>query len=265
MNKSEMNPNKYWWQFLLAIPPNKNEISFKRIEHLIRDKTRYAKNKTGRLHEFYNTNHETNLTASIWENFSLFDDYKWINQLTQLTENPIIEKIINCNWSYEYATTANNLCDVVINFQTKNLNGIIVIESKNLGKVLSDKDTNLSYYLSLKEFDNFDCKYLIYCIDENKKTEIKSMIKSTGENYGIISWQELAKLQIEMVDSLEINDKLRTYIKASIYNQFIDKGIQPYTDIVPYLKDEPNMDDYVEIGYKVVDMQRKIWLIPDNK
>ncbi len=264
MNKYEIDKiQKFWWQYLLAIPPNKNEIGFKRIEHIIRDKTRYAKNKTGRLHEFYNLNHETNLTVSLWENFTLFDNYKWINQLTGLTKSPIKDEVVKCNWSYEFSTSSNNLCDIVINFKTNSLNGIIVIETKNLGKILSPKDTDLSYYLDIKEFENFDCKYLIYCVDKVKIPEIKTMIKQNDRNYGFISWQEIAKLQIEMCDSINANDKIKTFMKSSIYNQFLDKKVLPAIEILPYLKDEPDMDTYVEFGYKVVDMQRKIWQITE--
>jgi len=252
---------KYWWQFLLAIPPKKESVGFKRIERIIRDKTRINSDK---LNEFYNSNHETNLTCSLWENFSIFDNYEWINKLTELTDNPITDKVISCNWSYEWETPNNRLCDVVINFHTVNQNGIIVIEAKNLGKSISDKDTNPDYYLGINDFEKFDCKYLIYCVDEIKKIEIKTLIFENKHNWGIISWQDLANLQIKMVDKLKINNNLQTFIKSSIYGQCISKKIIPTTLIEDYLNFEPDMDKYLESNLKVVEMQEKIWIIKSD-
>jgi hypothetical protein len=113
--------NKYWWQYLLAIPPSKNHYGFKRIYRLIRDTTRVRKYKAGRLNEFYHSGHETHLTATLWENFAIARDYSWIKDLTSFTEKELKEQVMKCNWSYELERQhdgKNKLLDVVISFQT---------------------------------------------------------------------------------------------------------------------------------------------------
>lgn len=256
------NLKKYWWQFLLAIPPTKDEMGFKRIERIIKDKTRYSRLKSGRLHEFYNKNHETNLTISLWENFSIFDSYEWVNELLKFTNFDINEKVIACNWSYEWEKRIGNrikLCDVVLNFKTAQSNNIIVIEAKNLGKVIGEKDAEVTYYLDIEDFENYDNKCLVFCIDKKKKSQVEALIKPTKENYGIITWQELAKLQLDMVDRIKVNPRIKTFMKAAIYHQYVEKGITPSSGNIAYLENEPAMEEYVEMTFTGKDMQNKIW------
>ena len=257
-----MEKRNYWWQHLLAIPPTKRENGFKRIERLIRDKTRYGKFKFGRLHEFYNPRHETQLTASTWENFNIFQSYDWINELLNSTKLPLTEKVLACNWSYEWESKVDKktrLCDVVINFKTATTNEIIVVECKNLKNTLSSKDIDSEYYLNIEAFQKFDKKYLIYCIDESVRMETISLIDTEQNNIGIITWQELASLQIKMADQFEISESLRIFIKASLYQQYLQKGIVSNSPISDFLVGEKTMEEYLENSIRSKDMQEKIW------
>ena len=256
----------YWWYHLLAIPISKTSNGFRRIERLIRDKTRYGKFKSGRLHEFYNPRHETQLTASTWENFSIFQSYEWVNELLQYTELPCTEIIEQCNWSYEWESKVEGktrLCDIVINFKTASTNEVIIVECKNLKKSLSEKDIDSEYYLNIDAFQKFDRKYLIYCVDESVRLETISLLDDNQSNIGIITWQELAGLQIKMVDQLEVSESIKVFIKASLHQQFQRKGILPNEPIVDYLIHEKSMEEYLENGIRSKDMQNRIWEIVD--
>lgn len=270
------NSKKRWWKQLLAIPPHKDTMGFKRIERLIKDKTRGSSKEKGRIHEFYRPRHETHLTASLWENFAIFDHFHWVNALIETTGVPLNEKVSRCNWSYEWEKqtkqNGKRLCDIVIEFETESeTKGVIVVEAKNLNTKISEKDTDIHYYLDLEDFADYDKTYLIYCVDETVAVEVDSMIQAEAGDYGLLTWQALGAIQLAAADKLEVHaaapDKLevhaslKTFIKASIYHQFTAKGILPQAPIAPYLLDEPSMEEYVEMDYTAKDMQRPIWKI----
>jgi hypothetical protein len=149
---------------------------------------------------------------------------------------------------------------VVINYQTEKENSIIIIESKNKKILLGDKDLDVDYYMKIDDFDCFDNVYLIYCIDEKVKDVTLDQIAQI-DNIGIITWQELCSIQIEMIDTLEINKRIKMFLKASIYQQFLNFELHPSTIKSTYLENEVPMDEYVEYECKSIDMQRKIWKI----
>jgi len=96
---------QYWYNQLLAIPKEKESKEYIRLKRIWKDRTRFhgKKESAARYHEICNPNHETNLTVSLWENFTLFDGNDWINQLlikSGLEINKL--EIIDCNWSYEW-------------------------------------------------------------------------------------------------------------------------------------------------------------------
>jgi len=49
------------------------------------------------------------------------------------------------------------------------------------------------------------------------------------------------------------------FIKASLYQQYLKKGIIPNFPISEYLIEEKSMDKYLENGIRSKDMQEKIW------
>lgn len=259
---------QYWWQHLLALPPSKEHEGFKRIYRLITDTTRVRNYKVGKRNELYFRKHETHLTAAFWENFAISEDYCWINTLTNFTHLSLVAEVLNCKWSYEWERKhegKNKLLDVVISFKTKQKNGVIIIESKNLKKALGEKDRDPNYYLSIEDFDKYDYKYYLYCIDGNVKSEVEAQIKYKDQNVGIITWQELAYVQMSMVNRMNINDHLKSFVKASIYNQFIEKGVIPSGPILSYLKDEPDMFAYLEHGFNREVAEEKLWEIDNSQ
>lgn len=255
---------RYWYDQLLAIPASKDSIAFKRIYRIIADKTRYGLSKGERLHEFYNARHETQLTVSLWENFSLFDTYEWVNELIGLTNKPLNDEVIDCNWSYEWEKRNGariKLCDVVINYRSKSADGVIIIESKNLGANLGAKDLDAEYYLSIDDFDSFESKSLIYCIDGERIDANRKKISELHDNVGFLSWSSLGDIQVRMIDRLSLNDRIKNLMKASLISQYRSKGITVSNPICEYLSSEPDMHAYVEMPCNGKDMQEKIWTI----
>lgn len=255
---------KYWWHYLIALPTQVDSTAFKRIYRIITDKTRYAKTKDDkRLHEFYNPKHETHLTVSVWENFSIFDNFSWINHLINKTEIKTENNVVKCNWSYEWENRIGRkvkLCDVVINFQTQTENSIIVVEAKNKGKLLGPKDLDINYYMSIEDFEIFDNVYLIYCVDETVLEITKSQMEK-NEKIGVITWQELCEIQIKLLDTLEIDPRINMFMKSSIFAQYHRLGLEPKTIESTYIENELDMEAYVELECNSVQMQEKLWEI----
>lgn len=176
---------------------------------------------------------------------------------------------MKCNWSYEWEKqhdVKNKLLDVVISFKTNSKIGVIIIESKNLKKTLGEKDRDPNYYLNIEDFNTYDYKYYLYCIDGKVKDEVQDQILYKEESTGIITWQELASVQMEMVDRMHINDNLKSFTKAALYNQYIDKGIIPSDPIESYLKEEPDMVSYLKHGFNRQVAEEKTWEmdLPDS-
>lgn len=270
--------NNSWWQMLPMIPSDKDDLGYKRLERIWRDNTRFTGNvehKT-RSHELLRMHHETHLTCTFFENFALFDSTKWIKAFLKASglKLELTSPIKDLSWSYEWERTLvidekriTRLCDIVISYITENNDvGVIVVESKALNKKPGEKDLNIDYYLSIPEFSKYKPNvYLVYCIDERVKEWVDN--RRPFES-GIISWQELASLQISLANSLEIDTKLRDFIAGSIQYQFINHGIRPSVLCSEYLESEPTMIDIdvAEKPYRQTAEERKkaLWDVLSN-
>ena len=70
------------------------------------DSTRFLGRKpdtlnAARRHEFTDPHHETNLTATLWENFALFDPADWLPPLAVEAGFTLSTPVRACRWSYE--------------------------------------------------------------------------------------------------------------------------------------------------------------------
>jgi hypothetical protein len=99
----------------------------------------------------------------------------------------------------------------------------------------------------------------MYCIDGKVKDKVQDQILYKDEFTGIITWQELASVQMAMANKMQINDSLKSFIKASLYNQFVGMGVIPSDLVELYLRDEPDMEAYLEIGFNREVAEEKLW------
>ncbi len=93
--------------------------------------------------------------------------------------------------------------------------------------MLSEKDLNPSYYLDgIEEFNRFDKnKAILYCIGERAKKTVTEQIKQSDYKTGIITWEGLAILQLNLVNNLDVNQTVKKFISYSLIKQFQNKGI----------------------------------------
>lgn len=233
----------HWWQALMAVPQERDSVAYERLRRVWFDHTRfggasleksalklYASN---RRHEFHNPSHETHLTVSLWENFALFSPKDWLPRLYNLAGLPFTAGLgLSCRWSYEwegYRPKADNsdkseqgMCDVVVSYRDEaGEAGVLVVEAKNLTKEPGVKELRLDYYLTIREIAEFGERgALLYLVDESKKEKSMKVLGELPSNVALITWQDLAGLQIELAQTLEAPEQIRSFVAGSIQFQF---------------------------------------------
>lgn len=255
----------YWWAHILTLPESTNDISYQRLERISTDKTRYKGRGDNRLHEICNVKHETNLTLNVFETFSLFPDGLWLSNLFTALGIVDVGEIQELNWSYEWEYREGRrikLIDVVINFKTKHENSIVIVEAKNKGKLLGEKDADLDYYLKIPTFEKYDQRYLFFLVDQDLEKDVEKQIV-TAKNVKVYTWQKMCDLQLNLVDTLALNSKLKMFIKSSIHKMYQNFGLASLTIPNTYIAAEPPMSEKVEVTCGKEEMEREIWRI-DN-
>jgi len=247
---TENNCFNYWWAALPMIPDEKKSPSYKRLRRVWNDNTDTRTKDGPPL--FFNPKYETHLTATLWENFELFDPKVWIPELCKIAEPRLKcpKDIKDCYWVYEQGL-GDRLADVVIDFRDRNLKKehLIVVESKNLNKLLSGKDLKPSNYLDQPDplLSEITDRQMLYCVDESVKKDVAEQIEEK-ERYGIVTWQQLGGLQIRLAQKMNLKDTLRkdtlrSFVAGAIQFQFCIHNIRPSTLAAYYLNAEPMLWD----------------------
>jgi hypothetical protein len=268
------NP-KYWWGALPCIPSGRDVASYKRLRHIWADQTRFRLDDGQRVSEFIVPRWETNITATLWENFTLFDSRTWVPALVAQSglEN-LTEPVADCQWSYGWGTTGppDKMADIIIHFRTEmNKQGIIIVEAKRPGGTLSEKDINPSYYLDIPELKAITgSRWLIYCVDQADLEKAKNSVdEEQVERCGFITWQDLGGLQIRLAKKLAIPEQYRDFIAGSIQYQYCQHDFRPSELVYDYLEEEPRielMDSQAGNKEMVQGMwSRQLWRVDYNQ
>lgn len=250
----------------MAVPREKEGAAYQRLARVWFDHTRFlVGNKTDgspharlhdQVHDFYHPEYETHLTLSLWENFSVFDAEHWVPAVYELAGLPRAEcRIVKCNWSYEWVgyrpkadgskKQAQGMCDVVVAHEDETeQRGVLVVEAKRLRAKLSEKELNFDYYLTIEEIAEFGEKAcLIFLVDEAVKGNSMAQVGSLPPNVGLITWQQLAGLQIELAQTLEASAAIRNFVAGAIQFQFAQHDIRPAILSASYLEEEMSMQE----------------------
>lgn len=117
----------------------------------------------------------------------------------------------------------------------------MVVEAKNLRAKPEQKDISPTYYLDVPEIAEYgDSRWLVLCVGEVVAAEI--LAGELPARTGVISWQQLAGLQVGLALSLPIPDSYKRFIAGAIQFQFTQLGVQPSLLAAQYLVNEPSMD-----------------------
>ena len=89
-----------------------------------------------------------------------------------------------------------------------------------------------------------DIRKLIYCVDPKNKQRLLSLFGAEHDKYkdcGVVTWEEVAGIQITLAKSIDAPLKIRSFIAGAIQYQFCQHGIIPTVLSEKYLVDEPSV------------------------
>lgn len=257
---------RHWWAALPAVPGDPASAAYERLRRVWFDQTRFRgsaaetaspANTSGakpqpRTHEFTSPRHETNLTATLWENFSLFQAGDWLPRVYAATglASPCAP-ISRCSWSYEWVGVVSGdkkrepMCDVIVDHEaTDGSRGLLVVEAKALGKALGPKDVDGGYYMDVSEIASYgERAALLYLIDGAVREKVLGQLGPLPPRTGVLTWQELGAIQIELDLQLHAEAPIPQSVAGAIQYQFAQHNVRPATLAAEYLEREPAMSE----------------------
>jgi len=258
--------DSHWWMVLPALPPELGGENYKRLRKIWADKTRFRGTGKNRKHEFVTREWETHLMTTLWENFVLFSPRDWLHSLSTASGIGLDHTNTRaCNWSYGFRErSTRKIADIVIGFDgVEGGLGCYVIETKRPGEKLTIEDLDPAYYLNIEHIaTHATCRKLIYCVDAKEKARIKSVLSSETEKYqdcGVLTWAEVAGIQINLANQLDLAINIRSFIAGSIQYQFCQHGIVPSVLSHEYLAGEPSILDVDSGVYTPYDNHDPQW------
>lgn len=232
---------------------------------------RDGKKSMVRTHEFVLPKHETHLTATLWENFAVLPCEQWVPRLYQLAGYPHTPTAVRCNWSYEWERPGiGALCDVIVEHESPHgERSVLVVEAKNLTAGLGEKELNFGYYLDrLPEIAEFgERRSLLFLVDQEMRPAVLQQFgDSRPDNVGIVTWQELAGLQIQLARALDVPSEVQSFIAGAIQYQYSQHDIRPSTLAAEYLRQELSVAEIAALPQSDRQTQalrnRPLWRLP---
>jgi hypothetical protein len=122
------------------------------------------------------------------------------------------------------------------------LRGALVVEAKNLTKAPGAKELRFDYYLTIDEIASHEENAaLIYLVDESVREKSMRLLGDLPSNIRLITWQQLAGLQIELARTLDAPPAIRNFVAGAIQFQFAQHDIRPSHLSAQYLEEEMSM------------------------
>jgi len=193
-------------------------------------------------HAFLTAHCEDHLTATLFENFVLFEPKAWLCAFVSAAGMIIPEdRLDQCNWGYQAQDAkTNKMADVGIHARGPAGDCAMLVEAKAKGGRLKKTDIVPDSYLLLGEFADIEHRYLIYLVDEQDAAKTRAAIVDARQHSGVLTWQQLGGMQIELALQLDCEPRLRDFIAGAIQYQYLNHHIRPTTLVAEYLATEPS-------------------------
>lgn len=274
---------RYWWQAFTTLPDSQSDPAYARLQRVWWDHTRVNREPASTLdvprllqHKFAKHDGEVQLVVTLWENFILFNASDWLPPLLRFGNISAPLDVVHANWSYEWERLRcpeagrNYTCmaDVVVEFEdSARARHVIVVEAKALNTSIGEKETNWDYYLGAPEIAAFgERRYLLFLIDETVREKVTAVLNAKPANVGIITWQQIAGLQIALARERKVrDDKLKSFAASALQYQFVQHNIRPTELSAHYLESEPSMHDVANrLGQlqSMSDHGKPLWRLP---
>ena len=131
-----------WWTALPAIPATRNDTAYRRLWRHAADHTMNTfKSLNGCAvlgnRGFYVEGREDHLVPAFFENFTLFADFRWLQQLLARLAIPSDGTITNAAWNYSYSELLPGKgrphADIVLMWRDRSGSAVLVLEAKKPG------------------------------------------------------------------------------------------------------------------------------------
>lgn len=233
---------RFWWSQLCAVPPAPRGLAYERLKRVWFD-------QTGFRSWFRNAATESHLVCTLFENMTLFDAKDWVPELFEQAGMHAPTQVSSCRWSYEFEDELNlkrgkaTIADVVGCATDPGGEFVFVIEAKRGRGGLKAGDNDPDYYLASPTLRRYARRYMLYLLDEADLAVTRPPAGNAPDCWGILTWQKLGGLQINLARRLEgAPQRVRDFVAGAIQYQFCQHGIRPHPLAFPYLKSEPEYD-----------------------
>jgi hypothetical protein len=220
------------------VPASRGSDAYLRLRHLWIDPTRTRQ----KIQEFYHSNWETHISATLWENFAVLPVPIWLPSLAlDAGLSKVPATITAANWSYGWVAKPE-IMDVVVHYRSADgEEGVIVVEAKTpWAGVLKGKDLNPDYYLDHARLTAFSRRALVYLLDESAIERARASVGASRNDVGFLSWQRLAGIQMSACAHLDAPVELKTFVASAIQRHFAEFGIISPALAADYLAEEPS-------------------------
>jgi hypothetical protein len=99
---------------------------------------------------------------------------------------------------------------------------------------------------------------ILYCVDDRAADRVKGA-SCRPHPSGVITWNELGGLQIQLARGLDLPDPYRGFIAGAIQYQYCEHGIRPTVLASDYLEDEHSMADVDAKGVASPNIGAELW------
>ena len=178
--RNTVRPAQFWWEMLPAVPHHKESPSYRRLRRVWFDHTTN--------HPFLTPHCEDHLSATLFENFILFEPAQWLSGLlTRAGFDPPGDPLTECEWGYQAQDErTTKMADVGIHARGPAGDYIILVEAKAKRGRLKKTDNDPDSYLELGEFADIADKRLIYVVDEVDLQKTRNAIVDPKKRSGIV-------------------------------------------------------------------------------
>lgn len=203
-----------WWTALPAIPPSPAMPAYRRLRRQFADHTMNTWRETdegvrpgGR--GFYVEGREDHLVPAAVENFAMFSDTVWFEEILRQVGHPPVGSVEDVNWTYSYEEKfpdSIRIADIVFMWRDAGGEAVLVFEAKKpgAGRKLVEKDLPPNgYYLAFGAFQPIRRRYQALLLDQRDSDRLPDAARP------VLTWQSLLRIQVERAAALPIESDLR--------------------------------------------------------
>jgi hypothetical protein len=214
---------------------------------------------------FYVEGREDHLVPAFFENFVLFPDFLWLEDLLSRLGIHHQGGITNARWSYSYsellpANGGRPHADLVVMWQDDIGNGVLAIEGKKpgcgrLGFGSKDDPTN-GHYLRYQKMRSINRRHQALLVDDS---DLRHLSYSANSMKTVITWQDLIAIQRDEAERLLVPEEIRSLVLSRLNAHYAELGL--VSALASAYRATANVTRYAELRAMNAPGCTKNWLV----